>query len=480
MKTMQIDLVSDGKLGMFETIFDNLREGVNVIDEKGVLIFVNRASADYARSTVEQMIGQHISRFYPKAALLEVIQTGKAQLDVKTVHDDGRTYIVNAVPLIMDGQVKGGVATFRDITEIEQLSKKMEYLEMELTLSQINNSFDLVIGKNGSLRETILRAQRAIGALGGPRHSVIVGESGTGKTLLAKAMYYFAKKIKVLSADAPFIEVNCAQFTNPDIAAMEIFGSEKGAFTGAVEKKGLLELADGGMLFLDEAHALEQYQTMLLKAIESGKMRRVGGRKEIDINVIIVAASTKNLKNVFLPELYQRLAQYEIKLPPLRDRPLQEKEQLLKYCACTYEEKAFQRYGIKLNIHFSDAAKGILLNAYYPRNIRQFRDVVNAGIDSAVPLINDINNAKEITATVDVEHIPFDLLEAKEEDVPNLADTKGISSAKVETTAEMVDTIIAQLKNKGLGPRKIANILKDQGIDIEYYQVAYKLKKLAE
>lgn len=472
----------EDKILMLETVLDNLREGINVVDEKGALIYTNTTSANYAGSTIPEMIGKPINKFYPKAALLDVLRTKKPQLDVRIEHNDGRKYVVNAVPLVIKGKFKGGVATFRDVTEIENLAEKLEFLKMELTLSKVSDAFNLIVGRDGSLKDAIFIAQRSIGALGGPRHSIITGESGTGKTLLARAMYYFAKKIHVISQDASFIEVNCAQFTNPDIAAVEIFGSQKGAFTGATEKKGLFELAHGGVLFLDEAHALEHYQTMLLKAIESGKIRRIGGRKDIDVNVIVIAASTKNLKNVFLPELYQRLAQYEIKLPPLRERPLEEKEKLLKCFKESYEQNAADRYNIKLKINFTNEAKGILLNAHYPRNIRQFRDIVYATIDAAVPLIHNVPQTKKVNALIDVNHIPFYMFE--ENQTEQSLEDKKIDSFTFDSNQldeeEVLDKMIFHLNTKGLGPRRIARALGKKGYDIKYYQVAYKLKKWRE
>lgn len=478
---MDNSLGAEKELAVFQTIFNNIRDGINVVNEHGILIYVNEASAEYAKSSTEKMIGENIKKYYPRAALLEVLKTKQRQLDKKIDHHNGRTYIVDAYPLMVDGEYKGGFAFFKDITEIERLTSKLEQLQMQMQLSTSEDTFAPVIGSDGCLKNIICKAQKSLGSLAGPRHSVITGESGTGKTLLANAMYYYAKKIGVLKSDAPFIEVNCAEFTNPDIAAVEIFGSEKGAFTGSVNKKGLFERADGGMLFLDEAHALEQYQSLLLKAIEMGVIRRIGGSKEIKINVIIVTASSKNLKKVFLPELYQRLAQYELKLPSLRERPIDEKKQLIYYFVKKYEESAKNKYRIKLNIHFTSSAEKLLLNGFYSRNIRQLRDVVNASIDSAVPLINDISETTDtITSVVDVDNIPYDLFEregtVQNTEENNIHEISGIQK-KIDNT-ELIDNTIKALYDKGYGPRKIAKLLNENGYDTKYYQVAYKLKKL--
>lgn len=475
---MEFGFKSEDIISMFKIILDNLREGVNIVDENGILMYVNKTSAEYAKVSIEEMIGQHISKFYPKAALLDVLKYKKPQLDQKIDHHNEKKYIVNAFPLIINDKFVGGFATFRDVTEIEELIKKIEHLEMQVALNTIDDVFDNLIGKSGSLKNVIIKSQKAIGSLAGPRHSVITGESGTGKTYLANIMYHYAKKIGVLKEDASFIEVNCAQFTNPDIAAIEIFGSEKGAFTGSLEKKGLFELANGGMLFLDEAHALEHHQTILLKAIESGKIRRIGGRKEINVNVIIVAASTQDLKKVFIPELYQRLAQYELKLPPLRERPMKEREELLQFFAINYEKCVYNRYGISLRVNFSNEAKDILLNVNYPRNIRQFRDVVNASIDAAVPLINDIYDKRKLEVVVNAENIPIDIIEFKDAFRESSECNKNTTSSSIENEyLGIIDQLILSLNEKGYGPRKIAKILNNKGFDLKYYQIAYKLKK---
>ncbi|MDR7869084.1 MAG: sigma 54-interacting transcriptional regulator [Sporomusaceae bacterium] len=446
---------------LYQMILDTQREGVNVIDINGNIIYANKSSAIYAHADQEGMIGKHITEYYPRAVLLQVLKSKGPVRDFKTVHDDGRTFIVNAFPLFSAGNFAGGVATFRDITEIEELSRQLETLEMELAFSQVEDVFENFVGKGDSLEGVLEKAQRCIAAIGGPRHSVITGETGTGKTMLAKAMYYFAVKNGIVRPNAPFIEVNCGQFTNADIAAMEIFGTDKGAFTGAAEKPGLVELANGGVLFLDEAHSLVQHQTMLLKLIESGMVRRIGGRKDREVELIVIAASSKNLKKEFVPELYQRLAQYQIELPPLAKRSLGEKQALFDHFVMQYCERVRIRQNLILNVRFTEQSKEIILNAHYERNVRQFRDVINASIDAAAPLVNKLSRQlSEISVVVHPQNIPVTIID--EEPVK----------------ASQVDGMIQELAEKGFGARKIATKLQSMGYAIEYYHVAYKLKRL--
>lgn len=457
------------KYNLFERILDRNNDGINVVDKDGILVYTNRISADYANTTKEKMLGVHISRFYPDAVLLKVLENKHAILDKKIHYVGEKRYVVNSYPIYIENRFVGAFSVFKDIQEIDELNKKVKFLELHLTLNKPEDNILSVIGNTGSLKNVLIKAKRTVGSLGGPRHSIIIGESGTGKTMLANLIYNYAKKVGVIDKDAPFIEINCAQFTNPDIAAVEIFGSEEGAYTGSKQKKGLFEQANGGILFLDEAHALEHYQNLLLKAIESGKIRRVGGTKEISVDVIIIAASTKNLKEELLPELYQRLAQYELYLPSLKERNKYEKEHLFYHFINKYQNAVRKHHNINYNVTFTEKAKEVLLKAVYPRNIRQFRDVINYSVDAAAPLISDINDKKEITTIVEIEHLPFEVFEDDQVEETN----KKKDRVKL---SEYIKKLIIQLNEKGLGPRKISNELKEKGYNVEYYQVAYFLK----
>lgn len=456
---------------LFEEILDRNNDGINVVNEKGILVYVNKTSADYANTTQEKMIGKHISNFYADAVLLQVLENKYSILDKKIHYVGDKKYVVSSYPIYINNVFKGAFSVFKDIQEIDELNKKIKYLELHVKLNKPEKNILSVIGNTGSLKDVLIKARRTVGSLGGPRHSIITGESGTGKTMLANLIYNYSKEVGVIDKNAPFIEINCAQFTNPDIAAVEIFGSEEGAYTGSKKKKGLFEQANGGILFLDEAHALEHYQSLLLKAIESGKTRRIGGNKEISIDVIVIAASTKNLKYELLPELYQRLAQYELYLPSLKERSFEEKVLLFEHFVEKYEDVVKKIQNIDYKVTFSNEAKDVLLKAVYPRNIRQLRDVINFSIDAAAPLISDIKDNKKITTVVKTEHLPFEMLKDN-----NLKEINSMTRGKVKLN-ETIKKMIHSLKNEGLGPRRISNTLKEKGYNVEYYQVAYYLKK---
>jgi arginine utilization regulatory protein len=456
---------------ILDQIIQKINEGVNVVDKDGNIIYVNKNSADYAEETIENMLGEHIAEFYPNAAVLKVLNSKKEYTNIHVQNPDGRHFIVSAYPLMIDGQVKGGLSIFRDITELKMMNSKISNLQEKLINTSSSNIFNDFIGSQGSLKEIVNKACKAMGSPGGPRHSIISGETGTGKTLLAKLMYRFAKNIGVLKEDAPFIHINCAQFTNPDIAASEIFGSKKGSFTGASNKNGLIEQANKGILFLDEAHALKSYQNLLLKVIEEQTVRRIGGAKEIPVDVIIIAASTKNLEKNLLPELYQRLAQYELVLPPFDQRSYSEKEKMFLHFKEEYKRSALEKYDFDLEIMFEPEARERLLNASYKRNVRHFKSVINYSIDSATPLINSLNN-KKLMIIVKNEHIPDKILD---DDQKNgfQEEIKGDIS-----NSENVEELIRFFRKKGFGARRIANRLQEKGIDLKYYQVTYRLQKM--
>ena len=222
---------------LIHQILDHTNDGINVVDTDGILVYVNNISANYVNQKRENMIGKHISQFYPAAVLLTVLENHRPILDKKIHLVPPNKYIVNSYPIFMDGEFMGAYSVFQDIQEIDQLNSKIKHLEMQVSLTKPEADFQHVVHM-GTMQNIYKQAKKIVGSMGGPRHSIITGESGTGKTMLANLIYNYAKQIGVIGKNAPFIEINCAQFTNPDIAAMEIFGSVEGAYTGPKRKRG--------------------------------------------------------------------------------------------------------------------------------------------------------------------------------------------------------------------------------------------------
>ncbi|MBN1302415.1 MAG: sigma-54-dependent Fis family transcriptional regulator [Melioribacteraceae bacterium] len=201
---------------------------------------------------------------------------------------------------------------------------------------------------------------------------LIYGESGTGKELLARAIHKLSK-----GKNNPFVPVNCGALPE-QLFESELFGHEKGAFTGAVKTKpGLLEFAEGGTFFFDEIGELTTaLQVKLLRMLEERKIRRVGGSNEISINVRIIAATNKNLENLvsegtFRDDLFYRLNNMKIEVPPLRER----KEDIMPLIN-QYIQLLCSNKGEKQK-HFTPEAEVALINYAWPGNVRELQNVIN-------------------------------------------------------------------------------------------------------
>jgi len=235
------------------------------------------------------------------------------------------------------------------------------------------NGFDAILGSSAPLMATIEQAKRVA------RHRdvtvLIGGETGTGKELLARALHYDSPR-----AAEPFVEINCAAIP-ANLLESELFGHEKGAFTGAVQSRaGLFELAHGGTLFLDEIGALPlELQPKLLRALETRTIRRVGGHDERQVDVRLVAATHLVLREAaargeFRHDLYYRLNVVELILPPLRDR-----DSDVEMLAETFVQRLAASYGLPLP-GVSPELRGLLRKRRWPGNVRELRNAVERAL----------------------------------------------------------------------------------------------------
>lgn len=268
-----------------------------------------------------------------------------------------------------------------------------------------SDPFKKIIGNSKTLKESLYIAKKASKS---DSSVIIYGESGTGKELLAEAIHLSSKR-----KDKPLIKVNCASIPD-NLIESELFGHEKGAFTGAIKRKlGKFELAQNGTIFLDEIGEMDKnIQAKILRAIQNKEIQRVGGEETIKLNIRIISATNKNLeemikKNEFREDLFYRLNVIPIELPPLRDRK-DDITLLIKH----FLNKKLENNEIK---NISDEALIALCNYKWNGNIRELENIIERilvlsektliGIEDIPYFIRNYNNCniklKEITNVED-------------------------------------------------------------------------------
>jgi DNA-binding NtrC family response regulator len=257
----------------------------------------------------------------------------------------------------------------RDAREVEGRSQAVRFAEVE----RRSNGFDTILGRSSSLRRSLEQAARV--AVHRDVTVLIGGETGTGKELLARAIHYESPR-----AAEPFVEVNCAAIPN-NLLESELFGHEKGAFTGAVTSRpGLFELAHGGTLFLDEIATLPvDLQPKLLRALESREIRRVGGQQPRQVDVRLIAATHADLRaavrqGLFREDLYYRLNVVALTLPPLRDR-----EDDVELLAETFITRIASSCGLPVP-PLAPEVRSAMREYRWPGNVRELRNAVERSL----------------------------------------------------------------------------------------------------
>ncbi|ADL08199.1 sigma 54-interacting transcriptional regulator [Thermosediminibacter oceani] len=236
--------------------------------------------------------------------------------------------------------------------------------------SESSTAFERIIGYDGSLKPQIQQAKAAVLYPPHGLHTMILGPTGVGKSILAEAMYQFAIETGKLPPNAPFVVFNCADYAeNPQLLLSQLFGHVKGAYTGADSSKdGLVEKANGGILFLDEVHRLPpEGQEILFYLIDKGKFRRLGETEAYrSANVMIIAATTEDIESSLLLTFRRRIPMI-IELPPLSARPISERYEIIK----DFFRKESDRIGVKIKIK-QEALRALLMYDC-PGNIGQLR-----------------------------------------------------------------------------------------------------------
>lgn len=352
------------------TILETIHEGVVAIDKNGCITHCNSVAEVLLKSSREEMIGKHLSVFMPDAPALEVLRTGKGYTEQEEIFKRGMEqfhFIVTTKPIEGKENFCGVVISFRDITEARKLVYNMSQRDVRYTLDDIiGNSQKIAEVKKQA--ETVARGNSTV---------LITGESGTGKEMFARAIHYKSSR-----RCGPFVTVNCGAIPET-LLESELFGYEKGAFTGAREKgkMGKFELANGGTIFLDEIGDMPLHlQVKLLHVLQNMRFERVGGNKTICVDVRVIAATNRDLEKMmeekeFREDLYYRLSVIPLRIPPLRKRA-EDIPLLMDYFLKKYN--AFMKKSIT---GFSKEAEEIYLAYDWPGNVRELENAVEYGVN---------------------------------------------------------------------------------------------------
>jgi len=352
-----------------DAIFNSSIEGTFTIDNDWNITSFNKSAEKITGYKISEAIGKKCWEIFNSSLcrngchMEQTLKKGKAMIgnELEILHKSGRRIPirVNSNILINNKNEKiGAVETFVDISEIKNLTAHLsEFFK-----------YENIVGRNKEIKQII----SVLESVSQTDSSVLItGESGTGKELAARAIHLNSSR-----KTGPFIAVNCSAFVESLIES-ELFGHEKGAFTGAIKTKiGKFELAQGGTLFLDEIGDLSiAVQTKLLRVLETREFERVGGNKTIKMDARIIAATNKNLLEEiaakrFREDLFYRINVIHIHLPPLRER-MDDLPLLINHF--------IEKFNMKFNKNikqFSSVAYELLLEYNWPGNIRELENVI--------------------------------------------------------------------------------------------------------
>ncbi len=372
---------SNEKIYLYQSMLNNLQDGIFVTDEKGKTLFVNDAFLSLANLKRSDILGKTVyylmsHKIVPNSCCAKVLET-KSPSSTLNHYYQGKSCVVSGNPVFdSNNQLKMVVSVIRDVSELEQLRQRLE-AEKSLALSYKAKLKELEEKSHSQPLVTKSKAmsdiyEKAFKVANIDSSVLILGETGVGKDFLASYIHKISKR----SEEGPFLKINCGAIPE-HLLESELFGYEAGAFTGASRngKAGLFELANNGTLFLDEIGDMPySLQVKLLSAIQDKKMYRIGGNKVINFNCRIIAATNADLEDLvkqkkFRIDLYYRLNVINVTIPPLRYR----KEDIIPLAMEFLNQFNEQHEQSK---YFASRTLELFLIYDWPGNIREMKNLV--------------------------------------------------------------------------------------------------------
>ncbi|WBW99564.1 sigma-54 interaction domain-containing protein [Oceanirhabdus sp. W0125-5] len=368
---------------ILEELINNLYDGIHIIDEKGTTVYYNEAMANLEGTTRDEVLGKRITEYLDRlkeenSTLLSAIKNKKKYSEILQEYYNNNnkliTTINTSIPIFNGRKVIGAIEISKDMTQVKMLNEKVCKLEEKQRKSNKGYSFKDIIGNSTEMRNVVNKAMRASLS----NSSVLIyGETGSGKEVLAQSIHYNG-----IRSDKPFIAVNCAAIPSPLLEGM-FFGTVKGSFTGAIDKKGLFEEAHRGTLLLDELNSMDtQLQSKLLRVLQEGYIRPLGSNKTIDVDVRVIATLNENPEKLIKEgklrkDLYYRLSVVKFDIPPLKDRK-EDIEDLVNHFVQYYNKILGKEViGVKNDVMER------LINYEWPGNIRELKNAIESAMNLA-------------------------------------------------------------------------------------------------
>lgn len=307
-------------------LINNLNIGIHIVDDDGKTVYYNDVMASIEGLKKEEVLGKKVDEYLKdvnedSSTIMKCIKSGKKVKDIIQRYSSNRgkkiTTINTTIPVTEDNKLIGAIEIAQDMTQFKEVNEKLCKLQSVLKNNQDHYVFSDIVGKSIAMDNAINKAMKASLS----NSSVLIyGETGCGKEVFAQSIHYNG-----IRSNAPFIPINCAAIPSTLLEGM-LFGTTKGSFTGAENKKGLFQLAHRGTILLDEVNSMDTYlQTKLLRVLQDGYIRPIGSSKSIEVDVRIIATLNKEPKDLIKEgklreDFYYRLSVIRIDIPPLRER----------------------------------------------------------------------------------------------------------------------------------------------------------------
>ena len=370
------------QLEMYRLIFDSIYNGAMVTDAAGMITHFNRPYGRFLGLDPGEQIGRHCTEAVENSRMHVVAKTGRPEIN-KSHSIKGQNMVVQRIPIKKDGKVIAvfGQVMFKDVKDVGKLARRLMLLESKvklyeeelLTLRSTRYTFDSIIGNSKALKELKREAQNAAEKA---FPVLISGESGTGKELFAQAIHHGGpRRLR------PFVRINCAAIPK-DLLESELFGYDKGAFTGARAggKPGKFELGHNGTVFLDEIGDLPlEMQPKLLRVLEDREFERVGGNTVIRSDFRLIAATNQNLEEMISAGRFRKDLYYRLNVIPLRLSPLRQRKSDIVPIARHLLENLAQEATLS-GIRMDSATEQALKRHNWPGNVRELSNVLERAL----------------------------------------------------------------------------------------------------